>query len=322
MRVSEIWSPFAAHRPPGNKAFFEGWYFKHTHADGRVICLIPGIARDADQQAHAFIQVIAAGLPKPLFVHYPAQQFYATRSPFEVRIGNSVFSLEGCCVDIEHEGLHIRGQVRYDKLMPLKDHPASPGIMGPFSFVPGMSCIHGVISLHHRLEGSLAIGDEVWQMAGGTGYIEKDWGTSFPDHWLWMQANCFEGHPSLSFMAAVATIPYAGLKFNGLICVLCHNGRQHRLATYNLARVESITRRQDGWICLSLRKGSLRLQALALHKHAGELRAPQMGAMQRVIHESPATRLHLTVQRRGRTVLRAQSVGAGMECVGDYLSLA
>ncbi|WP_243392439.1 MULTISPECIES: tocopherol cyclase family protein [unclassified Mesotoga] len=29
-------------------------------------------------------------------------------------------------------------------------------------------------------------------LTGGKGYIEKDWGRSLPDAWIWMQSNNFD----------------------------------------------------------------------------------------------------------------------------------
>lgn len=321
MKLNEIWMPLAAHQPPANKPFFEGWYYKHTHPDGRVISFIPGIAQEKSGRSHAFIQVIATGLPKPLYVYYPIEQFSATRTPFKVRIGDNVFSLKGCRVNIHQQGISVQGQITYSHIVPLKDHPASPGIMGPTSFVPGLSCLHGVVSLHHRLYGSVQVGDTHWQMEGGSGYIEKDWGSSFPQNWIWMQANRFEDYPGLSFMAAVASIPLGGLSFTGMLCVLGQGRRQRRFATYNLAKVRAITKDENGWVHIIISKGRTMIHASAYHQKGGNLMAPDKGAMKRMIHETPATRMHLTVKEGGKTILQTSSNGAGMECVGDYLSL-
>ena len=59
--------------------------------------------------------------------------------------------------------------------------------MGPFRFLPGMECSHGVISMGHALEGTLTLNGAVLDFAGGTGYVETDRGRSFPSAYLWTQ---------------------------------------------------------------------------------------------------------------------------------------
>ena len=56
-----------------------------------------------------------------------------------------------------------------------------PGVMGPFSFVPFMECYHGVVNIDHKISGSLMINNEEIDFTDGYGYIEKDWGKSFPN---------------------------------------------------------------------------------------------------------------------------------------------
>ncbi|MPN29068.1 hypothetical protein SDC9_176516 [bioreactor metagenome] len=92
-------------------------------------------------------------------------------------------------------------QVKYksDKLL-------NAGIMGWYRFVPFMECYHGVVSLTHNLNGKIYINNEVHNFKDGKGYIEKDWGSSMPSAWIWMQSNHFNENNS-SFMLSIANIP-------------------------------------------------------------------------------------------------------------------
>ena len=63
--------------------------------------------------------------------------------------------------------------------------------MGPFSFVPFMECYHGIISMDHSIIGELSIKGKKVDFTSGRGYIEKDWGHSFPIGYVWMQSNHF-----------------------------------------------------------------------------------------------------------------------------------
>ncbi len=52
------------------------------------------------------------------------------------------------------------------------------------------------------------------ELAGGRGYLEKDWGTAFPQAYVWMQSNHFEV-PGVSLVASTALIPWRRAAFRG-----------------------------------------------------------------------------------------------------------
>jgi hypothetical protein len=79
--------------------------------------------------------------------------------------------------------------------------------MGPYSFAPFMECNHGILSMDHRLSGSLTVDEDTAAYVGGRGYIEKDWGRGFPSGYIWTQSNHFE-EEEVSISASVARIPW------------------------------------------------------------------------------------------------------------------
>jgi hypothetical protein len=74
----------------------------------------------------------------------------------------------------------ISGKVDFTGLTRLPVSLFTPGIMGWYRFIPFMQCYHGLISMNHSLEGEITDGAERIVLSGGKGYIEKDWGSSFP----------------------------------------------------------------------------------------------------------------------------------------------
>ncbi len=88
--------------------------------------------------------------------------------------------------------------------------------MGWYAFVPFMECYHAVIGFDHPLEGKININGNEIDFTGGRGYIEKDYGKSFPSYYIWMQSNHFETE-EISVMASVAKIPWLGSSFDGFV---------------------------------------------------------------------------------------------------------
>lgn len=262
---------FHGAKKPG--PYFEGWYLKHQSPDGKSLALIPAFHGGRDGRRSASLQVITDS--GAWWLEYPEAQFRASENAFHVEIGQAVFHKGGMKIDVSRDGLSLQGELHYGPFTALRSD-----IMGPFRFLPGMQCSHGVLSMGHSLEGRLRLNGEILDFSGGTGYIEMDRGRSFPETYLWTQ--CVWPEPKGgSLMLAAASVPLPIGSFTGCICAVLCQGREYRLATYRGARIESWS--PAGAV---IRQGSLRLSAEVLEERRQALRAPAEGRMERGIHES------------------------------------
>lgn len=266
---------------------FEGWYFKHQKGDD-TLALIPGLA-----ESGAFVQLLLPG---------GAQQFdvpSVTARHGVILAGNCRFSRRGCRVDLPG----VQGTILYGETLPLRSD-----IMGPFRFLP-MECRHGVLSMAHRLRGSITVDGTVHNFDGGLGYLEKDSGTSFPKEYLWLQCNDF-ARP-LSIMLAIAHIPFARASFTGCLCALMVGGQEYRFATYYGVRIHAA-----GPKYVRLSQGKLLLELDVSPTHSGHaLRAPVQGQMSVNIRESVNAMLHVRLWEGGTLVVDDCSAHAAYEYV-------
>lgn len=214
------------------KEYFEGWYYKQVTQDERTaISFIPGVSVRAGQ-SRPFLQVLLAEKcgdnwqTTTDWLDYPALQ--ADAEPFVVWLSGNFFSREGLALGYQGKRLQVAGQLRFHDLVGLPASAWAPTIMGPFAYLPAMECIHSVISLSHRLSGQLSVNGRTIDFTGGKGYIEKDWGSSFPKRYIWLQSNHFGREGSLFF--SWADIPMLGTAFQGYIAHLYYGGEHHRFA--------------------------------------------------------------------------------------------
>lgn len=303
------------------KHYFEGWYFKHVSRDlHHVYAFIPGISL-TETEPHAFIQVINGITGKSYYVQYPLNKFKWEKDRLFIRIGDSVFTEELVSLAIQDPLINIFGQLTYTGLTPLPKTILSPGIMGWYSYVPFMECYHGVVSANHNIKGGIVINDISTDFTGGKGYIEKDWGTSFPETWIWMHANSFS-QKDVSVFLSIAKIPWLGNFFIGFIAFICINGRFYRFATYNHSVLKKVERK-DEQLLVDLENKHLRLHLETETQLSGELRAPAFGSMTRRIKESIDAVLHVTFyDRNNKVIFKGSSKRAGLEISGnifDYL---
>lgn len=264
--------------------YFEGWYFKHVSANlTQVWSFIPGISLN-EKDPHAFIQVINGITGDTHYITYPIDQFTYNKESLDLVIGKSRFTENSISLDLAWDKIKINGKISYTDNIKYPTSLFSPGIMGWYSFVPFMECKHGIVSVNHTLTGSLTIDNQEISFTGGKGYIEKDWGTSFPEAWIWLQSNNFS-NPGTSFTFSLAKIPWLGKFFIGFIVFLYYKSEFIIFSTYNKSELNDIKHDNDS-VSVTLKNKKYVLKFKAIKKTFGELKAPSSGDMSRRIKES------------------------------------
>lgn len=279
-----------------NKNYFTGIYLKHQN-ESYSIAFIPSIHCNKEN-SYAMIQVISDDFTR----EYYFDQYDISDHEMTFFIGGNVFSKEGIYVDLTNEEGRIHGHLFYDDAI-YPDHD----IMGFFQYLPNMECSHRVISLQHRIHGTLLIDDQKIDFNEGKGYIEGDRGNAFPKRYLWTQC-LFQSN---SIMISAATIPYLKLHFNGCIALILYQGRQYRLATYKGAKIAVF--QKD---CIVIKQGKYTLKARHINKFDRSflLKAPTMnGMMQRKIAESISTNVYYEFSIHDKIVLSFLSNRASFE---------
>lgn len=296
------------------KNYFEGWYFKNVSSDlQHVYSFIPGIALTEKDQ-HAFVQVINGITGKTDYVTYPLDQFSWEPKKVYLKIGKSVFTDNYIDLKIDTGNIKVDGHIDFKNNVKYPKSLLSPGIMGWYSFVPFMECKHGIVSVNHDLTGIINTNDESVDFSGGKGYIEKDWGTSFPEAWIWIQANNFNNRNS-SFTFSVAKIPWRGKFFIGFIAFLYFNNRFIIFSTYNNSSIEYINQSANS-IDLLMKNHEMSLKIRAVKSTFGELMAPVSGDMSRRIKESIDSEVTLSLyNRKDELVYTDSSKRAGLEVI-------
>lgn len=299
-----------------HKNYFEGWYYKLVSADrNQTWAFIPGISLN-DNDKHSFIQVINGMNGETSYLKYRPEEFTPANNSLDILVAESKFTNESLSLNIKEDKTQITGHVRFINNIRFPVSWLRPGIMGWYRYVPFMECYHGVVSLDHSLVGKLNINKSEIDFTGGRGYIEKDWGTSMPKAWIWMQSNHFET-TNTSFMLSVARIPWFGSSFTGFLGFFLVEGKLHPFATYTGARITHLEKSVDG-IKTVIESRQFIISVRGMNTLAGKLKAPVDGSMQRIIHESVNAEIQISMaDRGGKTIFEGTGVNAGLEVVGD-----
>jgi tocopherol cyclase len=324
--LRKIWCPELFQGSKYRRKYFEGWYFKLVDAAEEIIlAVVPGIALGVSHEdSHAFVQVFNGKTGDYTYFTFSVDDFLPASRSFEVRIAENYFSAAGLRLELQQPSRMICGELRFKNVVSYPKRLLSPGFMGWASFVPFMQCKHGIVSMNHTLEGALEIDGERITFDGGKGYIEKDWGHSFPNAYIWMHSNHFADE-AISFTLVLARLPWLGLHITGFGAALWYNDRVYTLATYTGARITRLEYNANQ-VRLTIEDKRVELAIEAIQGSAWPLRSPVRGFMTGTVTESLTSTLHLKVYEQTnegkRLLLEDTGRNAGLEIMDPVNELA
>jgi len=281
-----------------NKNYFEGWYFKNTNKE-KGISFIPGINIE-EENIKAFIQVITND--SSFFVNYDINDFEYNNELFLIKIGNNSFSKEGIHIDIKdkEQNLNINGDIKYTNNKNISTNLMQPNIMGPFSYIPFMECNHAILSMQNNANGSIEINNTILNFEDDMGYIEKDWGCSFPKTYIWCQGNNFQ-KSNACFMLSIANVPFKMFNFRGMICVLLIDDKQYKFTTYNNSKIVGYEI-NDKSLNITLKKDDYFFNIKSTIEEGQKLSAPVRGKMEKDILESINSSIEVTLRKNDEII--------------------
>jgi len=318
--IRTLFNPAAYHGSGKKKNFFEGWFFKVVDPSGEnVYSFIPGIFLGRNRtHSHAFIQVMNGTTGETFYHRYNKDEFTSARGIFDIRIATNRFREDRITLEVVNNQQTVRGTLQFSNLSPWPVTFLSPGIMGWYSYVPFMECNHGVVSLDHDIEGSLTIGTTETDFTGGRGYIEKDWGKSFPEAWIWIQSNHFDT-PRTSVVASVAKIPWLFSSFRGFIIGIMHGDKLYRFATYTGAKITNLIL-IDEYVSLTVEDKHHRLEIKTKRGKTGLLHSPHVTDMMKRTAESlnavTEVRLIDISSRKSKPIFEGTGYHSGLDING------
>lgn len=291
--------------------YFEGWYFKISNGSD-VICFIPGINIE-NGNSYAFIQIIFK--EKSYYISYPFSEFSFSNYPFFIKIGKNIFSMNEINLNINDisSSLKINGKISFFDLNSISSNIFAPNIMGPFSYFSSMECNHAILSMHNKVKGHIIFNNKFISFNNGFAYIEKDWGTSFPQSYIWCQASEFSSKTA-SFMLSVAKVPFGPLVFNGSIAVLSFLDKEYKFTTYYGCRIKEFIINNNSF-SIQIKQGNRILKISSISNNGLSLMAPVKGKMNKEILESISSNIYVELKENNNIVFSDTSINCGLEIV-------
>ena len=313
-RIKALFNPSGYHGWGRKKKYFEAWFFKIVnHHENYSFVISPGVAFDEKGNKQAFIQLLDGQNHISEFITFPFEEFSSSSKGFEIKIGENTFSKDRIILNLPD----FKGVINFTKHIDWPKGKLFSSTMGPFAFVPKMESYHEVVSLSNELVGRINIkGDDV-DFTNGRGYIEKDWGHSFPSSHVWMQCNHFS-RKDVDLIGLVAKVKWWKISFVGFVAALRFNDEIILFTTYSRSKIHK-TRINSKEVVVTLenRKYRLKMSVTRSRKNA-DMAAPVSGLMDDRFTESLVCKMNIKLfdKKSRELVLSDYGENVGLEVSG------
>lgn len=196
--------------------------------------------------------------------------------------------------------------------------PWAKPVMGWLSYVPVCEPYWQILSMHGLAHGQITWQGHTYTFANAPAYSEKNWGTSFPDRWYWLQCNSWQGQDGLSLVSTGAQRQILGKYSTVAMVGLWWQGQWYRFMPDRSQIFCDIAPWGDWYITVV--QGRYRLE---IHGHTDRAPTPILvpidRAMQYKCRDTGRGQLKINLWRGNRRLLCAQSSLAALETGGDFL---
>ncbi|PHR43416.1 MAG: hypothetical protein COA32_16370 [Fluviicola sp.] len=269
--------------------YFEGYYFKFINEQKEIVILISGISI-SPKEKYSFIQVASSHSKDVVLYKFPLTDLKSSKDAFDFKIGKNEFSRNRILLDLDNVSaeIQISNSVNWNRSF------VNPNIMGFMSYIPRVECKHDIITVQSEISGFIKLAKHKILFKEGDGYIEKNWGSSFPKKYIWLHANQFNNR-QLSLQFAIAKPKWFFFRpevYIGYIMTgeLIHFGT-HRLS---LVRVK----RDYDFTLITIKKIKYRITIKIKHKAPVNLIGPTKGILKNKIPEYLDSSIELVVLKK------------------------
>jgi hypothetical protein len=293
-------------RNDSNQPYFEGYYFKFINEKKELIILIAGISISKNEK-YSFIQLASNFDKNVAFYKFPLSEFKSSKDSFLFSIGNNTFKRNEITLNLEDISL----QLQLKNSLNWNRSALNPNIMGFLSFIPKVECKHDIITVEAEVTGSVEFQNRTILFDKSRGYIEKNWGYSFPKKYLWLHANQFK-NDQLSLQFAMAKPKWLIFRPQVYIGYLM-NGRFIHFGSHRLSLANVKTEGEQTSIKINKFRHSIKIRVT--NRTPINLISPKEGKLQNEISEYLNSTIELTV-------LKKKLFGKNKEIINDISRLS
>ena len=310
--LRNIWYPERYHGAFKESEFFEGWYYKFENEHHHAFALIVGVSIGTMEKT-AFIQFVDGQTHKTLYFKFDFEQFLSERKAFSLQLGKNSFTKNHVYLDLPS----LKGELFFSDHVSWQKSILAPNIMGPLSYFPFLECNHSIVSLSNTVKGEINLEGRTHAFQTGKGYIEKDWGRSFPKAHIWLQSSHFSSG-SATVSVAIARMKILGKEVLGYAASFMLKEEHYLFSSYNFSKL--VVRQNGKQLVLLFKNKRFELSIETEISKVVALKTPTPLGMNGLVQESLNACLNMTLKHQGsqQNIYVGKAYNSGLEVSGDW----
>jgi hypothetical protein len=271
--------------------YFEGWFQKvYSKAHNASFILIYGYATHNSDDHFGFLQVLIPN-QKPEIVYFPKNEVSCDIEQHIFRLGQNLLTTEYIQINTQQFSIDLK----LKNMHPLRTFKNS---MGYNYFIPNLPCYHSVLNTAQNVSGEIQHNGVCYTLNNAMGYLEKNWGTTFPESYFWVHA-VDPSHPQISLLFSKAKIVWLGKTYVKHVGYLCLEGQQIELRELKKFSVSG-RNISPGNRIIQMRSASAQLDLSLDDGREVVFHGPKDGALSRMIHHQADVQIEVLLTYENR----------------------
>ena len=300
-----------------HRKYFENWLFKLVSEDrNSVLVIIPVMELGSNQRC--YVQFLNGITGETCVAYYDLSELITSKYEMDFSFGENSFSEKGINISVDQKGLKGSGNIRFSEFMKYPSKGLRRNLMEYFSFLPFQHIYYAIISMQHKINGSVSINGQTLNFDNGTGFIEKTWGKYYPESWLYVGCNTFT-LPDTFFVMTASTINLVFTKMLSNIGYFYHKGELINVSFYTKARFTKFDH-QGKVLFFEITKEKHRIEISLIPRNKGKIKIPS-ATDNRYVSESADSTLHLNYFVNNELILSTEGEHAEFDFVESLTEL-
>ncbi len=279
--------------------YFEGWFQKvYSKQHNASFIFIYGYATHNSKDKFGFLQVLIPNQP-PEIVYFSKDEVSCDIEHHTFGLGNNLLTAELIRINTDEFRIDLNIMTKH----PIQTFKNS---MGYAYYIPNLPCYHSVLHTTQLVSGEIQHKGVRYTLENEMGYLEKNWGTSFPESYFWVHA-VDPNDPGVSLLFSRAEIPWLGKTFIKHVGHLCFNGQQIDLRELKNFAVSNFVVSPENRI-VQIRSISLQLDISLEFGSEVIFKGPKDGELSRAILHQTDARIDVSLTWKNH-MRRFQMVG-------------
>ncbi|MBE6023037.1 MAG: hypothetical protein E7231_07365 [Cellulosilyticum sp.] len=234
--------------------------------------------------------------------------------------GKNHIGAEEVLLDINEKKLSIKGKLMINRVINLNQSFLKPGLMGYYKHIPFLEFYQEVLTLQGKVAGEFCIDGETVDFTDGHYFLQKQWGSKFPNVWLWAQCSGFEKKKDLAIMVGVARLKVLFNYYTAFAIPIYYNDQVEIFSNYNGGHISKLYRYKGYIHCTIIQKDKL-LDLKIYGRDEVERTSSKESHGIRDIYECNRVKMEVKISQNGNVLLEDSSLECSIEMGGNTSKL-